>query len=366
MDYIELNHLYKVYDQKVLAIDDFSIHVEENEFVALIGPSGCGKSTVLRMIAGLEDITAGDLYIDGKRMNDVHAKDRDTSMVFQNYALYPHLDTFDNIAFGLKLRKFEKDEIKKRVEDVSKLLNLHDYLDRKPSQLSGGQRQRVALGRAMVQESPIFLMDEPLSNLDAKLRSKMRVEILELHRELGITTIYVTHDQIEAMSMADKIVVMDHGTIRQIGTPRELYYNPQNLFVAQFIGDPEINILEGVVDGEDIVVGSKRIPVSENMIDKIKKYQGQEINLGIRSENFKAEAHEDNSRTMYKGLIRLIEMRGDSEIIFTEFEGTNIVIKNYLDEFYKVGAEIIFSIEHDKIFLFDKETEDRIEYTAGV
>lgn len=360
MEYIELKNLYKVYDRRVLAIDDFSISVEENEFVALIGPSGCGKSTVLRMIAGLEDITSGDLLIDGKRMNDVHAKDRDTSMVFQNYALYPHLDTYDNIAFGLKLRKFGKDEIKKRVEAVAETLNLQDYLDRKPSQLSGGQRQRIALGRAMVQESPIFLMDEPLSNLDAKLRSKMRVEILELHRKLGITTIYVTHDQIEAMSMADKIVVMDHGTIRQIGTPHDLYYNPQNLFVAQFIGDPEINILNGVIEGENVVVGDERIPLTENTLNDIKKYQGEEVVVGIRAENFKTETREIKNQKTFTGLIRLIEMRGDSEIIFTEFEGVNIMIKSYSNEFYEIGQEITFSIDSKSMFLFDKETEDRI------
>lgn len=255
MSYIELNDVYKVYGEKVLAVNDFNLHIDKNEFIALIGPSGCGKSTLLRMISGLEDISYGDLIINDKKMNNVHAKDRDMAMVFQNYALYPHLSIYDNIAFGLKLRKADKPTIKEKVNQVSEILGLIEYLDKKPNELSGGQRQRVALGRAMVQESSIFLMDEPLSNLDAKLRNKMRVEILRLHKQLGVTTVYVTHDQVEAMTMADRIVVMDRGVIQQIGTPHELYNDPANLFVATFIGEPEINLIKAKVKKDHLVFG---------------------------------------------------------------------------------------------------------------
>ena len=362
MAFIKLNQIHKVYNEKVLAIDDFNLEIKKNEFVALIGPSGCGKSTLLRMIAGLEDITYGDLLINDKRMNDVHAKDRDISMVFQNYALYPHMTVYDNIGFGLKLRKIKKATIKSTVEEVAEILGLTEYLEKTPSELSGGQRQRVALGRAMTQESSIFLMDEPLSNLDAKLRGKMRMEILKLHRDLGITTVYVTHDQVEAMTMADKIVVMKEGVIQQIGTPRELYYDPQNIFVATFIGDPEINLFEVLVKDNQIKVADKWLAVSEKDQVKISKYEGQTIILGIRPEDVRIENVylENNAEAIMEQSIKLVEMRGDSYIIVTELAGHDLYLKMPSHNTYQIDDTIKFVFNLDKALLFDTTTEERI------
>lgn len=326
MAFIKFNKIHKVYNEIVLAIDNFNLDINKNEFVALIGPSGCGKSTLLRMIAGLEDITYGDLIINDKRMNDVHAKDRDISMVFQNYALYPHMNVADNIGFGLKLRKIKKAEIKEKVAEVVEILGLTEYLEKTPSELSGGQRQRVALGRAMTQDSNIFLMDEPLSNLDAKLRGKMRGEILKLHRELGVTTIYVTHDQVEAMTMADKIVVMKLGVIQQIGTPHELYYDPANLFVATFIGDPEINIIDAVVTGNKMMINEYELTIPECDLEMLSVYDGHSVKLGMRPEDIRVVNAQAASHTFSK-TIDLVEMRGDSLIIVTELNGQDLYLK---------------------------------------
>lgn len=241
---LSLNNIYKIYDGNVTAVEDFNLQIEDKEFIVFVGPSGCGKSTTLRMIAGLEEISKGDFYIDDKRVNDVDPKNRDIAMVFQNYALYPHMTVYDNMAFALKLRKVPKTEIDKRVENAANILGLTDYLKRKPKALSGGQRQRVALGRAIVRDAKVFLMDEPLSNLDAKLRMQMRAEIIKLHQRLQTTTIYVTHDQTEALTMATRIVVMKDGKIMQIGTPKEVYENPENVFVAGFIGSPPMNFFK--------------------------------------------------------------------------------------------------------------------------
>lgn len=361
MSFIEMKEIYKVYNEKTLAIDDFNLSIEKNEFVALIGPSGCGKSTLLRMISGLEDITYGDFLIDGKRMNEVHAKDRDMSMVFQNYALYPHLTNYDNIAFGLKLRKEKKEVIKQRVTEVAKILDLEPYLERQPSELSGGQRQRVALGRAMVQNSHIFLMDEPLSNLDAKLRGRMRLEILKLHKQLSVTTIYVTHDQVEAMTMADKIVVMNGGKIQQIGQPRELYYNPKNIFVAKFIGDPDINILNGTIEGTDVVISDQRIALNENLYPSLQNYQGKEVSVGIRAEDFRTEnVYIDTMAEALHSKIDLVEMRGDSSVLIAKFASQEIAIKASSNQNFQMGDELEFAINLGKVFLFDKETGERI------
>jgi multiple sugar transport system ATP-binding protein len=361
MSYIELNHVFKVYGEKVLAINDFNLKVEKNEFVALIGPSGCGKSTLLRMVAGLEDISYGDLIIDGKIMNNVHAKDRDMAMVFQNYALYPHLSIYDNIAFGLKLRKVDKKTIKDKVTETSKILGLTDYLGKKPNELSGGQRQRVALGRAMVQESNIFLMDEPLSNLDAKLRGKMRVEILKIHKQLGFTTIYVTHDQVEAMTMADRIVVMNKGVIQQIGTPVELYNNPANLFVATFIGEPEINIIKVKVINGHLVFEDYNIPVPKT-IKNINQYEGKDVYLGIRAENFRNESEylEKHSNKVITSEIQLKEMRGDHYIILTQIGNQNINLKVSATRQYEIGEKISYVVDYSKLLLFDTENGERI------
>src|SRR4051812_47085380 len=241
---LKLDHIFKIYDNKVTAVQDFNLHVQDKEFIVFVGPSGCGKSTTLRMIAGLEDISKGDFFIDGKRVNDVAPKDRDIAMVFQNYALYPHMTVYDNMAFGLKLRKMKKPEIQERVDDTARTLALFDLLTRKPGQLSGGQRQRVAMGRAIVREPEAFLMDEPLSNLDAKLRVQMRSEISRLQRDVGVTTIYVTHDQVEAMTMGDRVAVLKTGYLQQVDAPSQLYRRPTNLFVAGFIGSPAMNFVE--------------------------------------------------------------------------------------------------------------------------
>ena len=260
---LSLRNVTKKYPNGFVAVKDFNLEIADKEFIIFVGPSGCGKSTTLRMIAGLEDISSGELYIDGKLVNDVEPKDRDIAMVFQNYALYPHMSVYDNMAFGLKLRKTPKDEIDKKVHDAAKILDLEHLLDRKPKALSGGQRQRVAMGRAIVRSPKVFLMDEPLSNLDAKLRQQMRVELIELHKRLGTTFIYVTHDQVEAMSMGDNIILMDKGIIMQRSTPKEMYHNPQNVYTAQFIGTPPMNIVSNMVKG--IQVGFR--PEKTSLID---------------------------------------------------------------------------------------------------
>ena len=260
---ISLQHIDKVYDNNVQAVFDFNLEIKDKEFIVFVGPSGCGKSTTLRMIAGLEDITKGDFYIDGKRMNDIEPKDRDIAMVFQSYALYPHMTVYENMAFGLKLRKIPKDEIDKRVKEAARILEIEQYLDRKPKALSGGQRQRVALGRAIVRNAKVFLMDEPLSNLDAKLRVQMRSEIIKLHERIGATTIYVTHDQTEAMTMADRIVVMKGGYIQQIGSPKEIYNNPANMFVAGFLGSPATNFVKGVYRNKQFIINDMKIDLPE-------------------------------------------------------------------------------------------------------
>jgi multiple sugar transport system ATP-binding protein len=286
---VQLKHITKVYEGGVKAVNDVNIDVEDQEFVVLVGPSGCGKSTTLRMIAGLEDITSGELFIDGKVVNEVPPKDRDIAMVFQNYALYPHMTVYDNMAFGLKIRKFPKEEIDQRVREAAKILEIEELLDRKPKALSGGQRQRVAVGRAIVRKPKVFLFDEPLSNLDAKLRVQMRAEISSLHNRLKATMIYVTHDQVEALTMADKIVVMKFGVIQQIGGPLELYNEPQNKFVAGFIGSPPMNFLETKVEkqGEDIYVneGSFSIKVLPEQAKFLTPYIGKSVVFGIRPED---------------------------------------------------------------------------------
>ena len=276
--FVSLKNINKIYDNGFHAVYDFNLDIEKNEFIALVGPSGCGKSTTLRMIAGLEDITSGELYIDSIYSNYLASKDRDIAMVFQSYALYPQMTVYDNIAFGLKMRKLPKEEIKERVFEAADILDLGQLLDRKPKQLSGGQMQRVALGRAIVRQARVFLMDEPLSNLDAKLRVQMRSEIIRIHREVGATTIYVTHDQIEAMTMANRIVVMNKGFIQQIGKPIDVYNNPDNLFVATFIGSPSMNIIDAHFGGNKLEAGQIVIELSEKQKETIKNFYEERIN----------------------------------------------------------------------------------------
>ncbi|HHT66887.1 MAG TPA: ATP-binding cassette domain-containing protein [Erysipelotrichaceae bacterium] len=289
--YVSLQHISKVYPNGIKAVHDFSLEVQKHDFLVLVGPSGCGKSTVLRMIAGLEEITSGDLYIDGVHSNDRTPKERDVAMVFQSYALYPHLSVFDNISFGLKIRRTPKNEIKERVTAAAKILQLEDYLKRKPKELSGGQRQRVALGRAIVRNAKVFLMDEPLSNLDAKLRGQMRSEIIKIHEQLNATTIYVTHDQTEAMTMATRIVVMKDGYIQQIGTPIEIYTNPSNLFVAGFIGAPAMNFIDCVYNENKskLILNEKvSVKISKEQKEQINKfYENEIINLKLQLQKLK-------------------------------------------------------------------------------
>ncbi len=285
---LSLQHITKVYDNKVTAVSDFNMEIEDKEFIVFVGPSGCGKSTTLRMIAGLEEITGGDLYIDGRRVNDVEPKDRDIAMVFQNYALYPHKTVYQNMAFALRMRKTPKDEIRRRVEEAARILDITAYLDRKPKALSGGQRQRVALGRAIVREPKVFLLDEPLSNLDAKLRTAMRTEITKLHQKLQTTFIYVTHDQVEAMTMGTRIVVMKDGVIQQIAAPQTLYDFPANVFVASFIGTPQMNFFDATLDESGLVTLSsgQTIQLSAEKMKTLEPHTGKrEIILGIRPED---------------------------------------------------------------------------------
>lgn len=366
---VDLDHIYKQYanaEENDFAVSDFDLHIDDHEFIVFVGPSGCGKSTTLRMIAGLEDITKGDLKIGGKIMNDVAPKDRDIAMVFQNYALYPHMTVFDNMAFGLKLRKYEKDDIKKRVEEAAKILGLEDYLDRKPAALSGGQRQRVALGRAIVRDAPIFLMDEPLSNLDAKLRVTMRSEIAKLHQRLNTTTIYVTHDQTEAMTMADRIVVMSMGQVQQIGTPQEVYDTPKNKFVAGFIGSPAMNFFEVHYENSTLTNADKSINIAvpegrAKILDE-DGYNGKDLTLGVRPEDIHTEQAfiETFPNAAAKGKIVVSELLGAESLLYLTTGTSEYVAKVDARDFHHPGEEVQLAFDLNKAHFFDKDTTDSI------
>ena len=415
--YVLLQKINKVYSNKFHAVHDFSLCIKKKEFVVFVGPSGCGKSTTLRMIAGLEDITSGNLFINGEYANNLLAKDRDIAMVFQNYALYPNMTVFDNMAFALKVRHFSKDVIKKRVEEAAEILEITDQLKKKPKELSGGQRQRVALGRAIVRNARIFLMDEPLSNLDAKLRVQMRSEIIDLHRKLNATTIYVTHDQTEAMTMADRIVVMKDGYIQQIGTPMEIYQHPRNLFVASFIGSPAMNFIKGIYNKGTITFpNGDKISLSKDLIKKHDEFYAQmyadetrdypafveqlkqeklafdskkhsskddeefaekygkllkekdeliakldniihneehEIIFGIRPESIV----ESNDKNSMKVKVRLSELLGDQYFIHFDFGGKDILSKVSAEKLIESGTEMQLKIIEEKIHLFDTITD---------
>lgn len=362
---MKLNQIYKTYEgAKEPSVTDFNLHVQDGEFIVFVGPSGCGKSTTLRMIAGLEDITEGEFFIDDVLVNDVPPKDRDIAMVFQNYALYPHMTVFDNMAFGLKLRKFPKEEIKERVEHAAKILGLEKYLDRKPKALSGGQRQRVALGRAIVRVPKVFLMDEPLSNLDAKLRVQMRAEIIKLHNNLHATTIYVTHDQTEAMTMADRIVVMKDGYVQQIGTPKELYNNPDNKFVGEFIGSPSMNFLTGMYKENHFIIGEHKIEVptgKANLLNE-KGYEGKEVYLGIRPEHIHDElvfldSYPHAQATL---VVEVAELLGSEILLYSKIEGQHVAAKIDARTDVSIGQQIKVAFDMNKAHFFDKETENRI------
>ena len=364
---LSLKNVYKKYAGGVTAVSDFCLEIKDKEFIILVGPSGCGKSTTLRMIAGLEEISEGELYIGDRLVNDVAPKDRDIAMVFQNYALYPHMTVFDNMAFGLKLRKTPKDEIKRRVEEAARILDITHLLDRKPKALSGGQRQRVALGRAIVREPQVFLLDEPLSNLDAKLRAQMRTELSKLHLKLGTTFIYVTHDQTEAMTMGDRIVVMKDGFIQQVDTPQNLYTSPANMFVAGFIGSPQMNFINAKLEennGEYVVVfggGSVVVPAAKAAVaaDALKAHVGKEVVLGIRPENLKDEETIINAAT--SGVIdcnvEVTELMGAETYLYLTFEGMPMTARVSPRNTSRPGDVIKMAIDVNSIHLFDKETE---------
>ena len=375
---LSLKNIYKTYAGGVTAVSDFNLEIKDKEFIILVGPSGCGKSTTLRMIAGLEEITSGDLYIGDKRVNDMAPKDRDIAMVFQNYALYPHMTVFDNMAFGLKLRKVPKDEIRRRVEEAARILDIEHLLDRKPKALSGGQRQRVALGRAIVREPKVFLLDEPLSNLDAKLRAQMRTELSKLHKKLGTTFIYVTHDQTEAMTMADRIVVMKDGFIQQVNAPQVLYDVPVNMFVAGFIGSPQMNFVDCKVikkEGDYYVeFGSEdtktkrgvkyQIKILKEKIEGIDmdQYVGKEEILGIRPEDVHDEPRylETMKDCTVRADVEVTELMGAETYLYLNVEGINLTARVEPTSKARPGDNIEIVIDNTKMHLFDRETERAI------
>ncbi len=400
---LQLKHIYKIYDnvekrsrkaKKTMrpSVSDFCMDIEDKEFIVFVGPSGCGKSTTLRMIAGLETITDGELYIDGKLVNDVEPKDRDIAMVFQNYALYPHMTVFDNMAFALKLRKFPyekevtdkdgnvtkktvmkhmpKEEIRQRVEAAAKILDIEQYLERKPKAMSGGQRQRVALGRAIVRKPKVFLLDEPLSNLDAKLRATMRTEITKLHKQLGTTFIYVTHDQVEAMTMGSRIVVMKLGFVQQIGSPQYLYEHPVNKFVAGFLGQPQMSFFECKMErGVLTLSNGQKYPLSQEVLSKlVPTVEGQELWLGVRSENIHLASPTDKnafdckvvaleelgSETILYGSL---DLNVNKTVLSEENTGYNLIAKLSARSHVEIDSVVKIKFDDDAIHLFDKETE---------
>ncbi|MCM3790303.1 sn-glycerol-3-phosphate ABC transporter ATP-binding protein UgpC [Domibacillus indicus] len=360
---LKLNHIYKVYDGDVTAVKDFNLSIKDKEFLVFVGPSGCGKSTTLRMIAGLEDISKGDFFIDNKRVNDVAPKDRDIAMVFQNYALYPHMTIYDNMSFGLKLRKTPKAEIKRRVEEAARILGLEPYLNRKPKALSGGQRQRVALGRAIVRDAKVFLMDEPLSNLDAKLRVRMRAEISKLHQKLQTTTIYVTHDQTEAMTMATRLVVMKDGVIQQVGTPKEVYDHPNNVFVAGFIGSPAMNFFKGKLEKDFFVVDNVQIKLPNEKSKRLKAlgYANKDIILGIRPESIYTNLDKSPAGPVVDVKIEVAELLGAETLVYSSIGGTNFVARLGADIAVKSGEIMPLVLDMEKVYFFDSNSEECID-----
>ena len=356
---VKLENVNKYYNQRIHAVKNVNLDINDQEFIVLVGPSGCGKSTLLRMIAGLEDVTEGSILIDDRVVNNVPPKDRDIAMVFQNYALYPHMSVFDNMAFGLKLRKFSKDEIDKRVHHAAKLLGIEDYLSRKPKELSGGQRQRVAVGRAIVRQPKVFLFDEPLSNLDAKLRVQMRIEISKLHQQLKTTMIYVTHDQVEAMTMGDRIVVLKDGEVQQVDMPMKLYEAPANLFVAGFIGSPAMNFIQGELHRDGVLYFKSdqiTIDLSPRMSERsITESHGKAI-LGIRPEHLIPERN-DHKNGAFKALVEVIEPMGAETYAYCKVGGHTLTLRLNPDFKVKVGDTISLKPDLQKIHLFDVQTE---------
>ena len=355
MAYLTLKNINKIYPNGYHAVHNFNLDMEKGEFIVFVGPSGCGKSTTLRMIAGLEDISNGEFLIDGKRANEQGPRERGVAMVFQSYALYPQMSVYDNIAFGLELQGADDDYIDEKVRNTARILGLTDYLDRLPRALSGGQRQRVAIGRALIRKVGIFLMDEPLSNLDAKQRVTMRSEITQIHRETGATTIYVTHDQTEAMTMADRIVVMKDGYVQQVGTPRELYFDPVNVFVAGFIGEPPMNFVRAAVKGGKMRIGGKDLDLTPKLGKKLGEYEGKELVFGFRPESIKLG--EQKEAYVMDAEVELTEMLGDNTNVYIKMKEQNAILKVDPHDTPEVDSSIVFSIPYESVYLFDGETE---------
>ncbi len=355
---VVLENVYKIYPGDVTAVHDACLEIQDQEFVVLVGPSGCGKSTTLRMVAGLEDISKGAIYIDGKKVNDIPPKDRDIAMVFQNYALYPHMSVYNNMAFGLKLRKYPKAEIHQRVMEAAEILGITDYLERKPKALSGGQRQRVAVGRAIVRKPKAFLFDEPLSNLDAKMRVQMRAEISKLHARLKSTMIYVTHDQIEAMTMGDRIVVMKDGWIHQVDTPLNIYNHPANQFVAGFIGSPPMNFFQGRIVKKGGAVafdeGRFRLPLSGRTAEKMAAYDGQDVTMGVRPENIdeRSAAPGADATTVVKATVEVVEMMGSEVYLYATTGKTSFTARVDSSCRKQIGDEVEVVLDTGKLHFF--------------
>ena len=372
---LNLKNIYKKYpNSEHYSVEDFNLDIKDKEFIVFVGPSGCGKSTTLRMIAGLEDITEGTASIDGKVVNDVAPKDRDIAMVFQNYALYPHMTVYDNMAFGLKLRKYSKEDIDKRVQEAAEILGLKEFLDRKPADLSGGQRQRVAMGRAIVRDAKVFLMDEPLSNLDAKVRVSMRAEIAKIHRRIGATTIYVTHDQTEAMTLADRIVIMSAtknpagtgtiGRVEQIGSPQEVYRNPVNKFVARFIGSPAMNFITVTLEGNEIVADGLRLTVPEGTLKVLREkgYDGKKLIFGIRPEDINTEPAflETFPDSVVHATISVSELLGSESHLYCQVGDSEFIARVDARDYSETGAGIDLGFDLNKAHFFDFETEKTV------
>ncbi len=354
---LKFSHVNKIYDNKVQAVFDFNLDVKDKEFIVFVGPSGCGKSTTLRMLAGLEEISSGEIYIDDVLINDVPPKDRNIAMVFQSYALYPHMTVYDNMAFALKLKKLPRAEIDARINEAAAILGLEPYLKRKPKALSGGQRQRVALGRAIVRSPKVFLMDEPLSNLDAKLRVQMRSEIAKIHEKVGATTVYVTHDQTEAMTMATRIVVMKDGRIQQIGTPREVYDRPANIFVGGFIGSPAMNFFEGTVEGGRFVFADPEndisISLDEGQVERLKEYEGRKVVLGVRPEDVIPAVDGENNVEI---VCDVKELLGHEIVLYGNLGVQRVVLRTSAKQDIGAHDTLKAAFVNENMHFFDPET----------
>lgn len=365
MGVVKLSNIKKIYKGGDEAVKDISCVINDKEFVVLVGPSGCGKSTTLRMIAGLEEISGGELFIGNRKVNDIPASDRGIAMVFQNYALYPHMNAYENMAFGLKIKKMPKDEIKERVMAAAKILNIEPLLNKKPGQMSGGQRQRIAIGRAIVRRPEVFLFDEPLSNLDAKLRSKMRIELAKLHKKLNTTMIYVTHDQVEAMTLGERIIVMDDGNIMQIATPIELFNNPENKFVAGFIGSPQMNFIDGRIEGSHgkfSFVGKDDISfdLSNLKLNQLKENAGKEVCLGVRSENLRHTPENLNNYAKLTTKVVAIELLGSQKHVYVEYKGEELVATFSSEIDVDAYTTIPLYLNLDMAYFFNGNTGQRI------